>query len=356
MATITLDRLHKRFGDFGAVEDLTLEISHGEFVCLLGPSGCGKTTTLRMIAGLETPTFGEIRFDGARMNDVPPQRRGVGLVFQNYALFTHLTVYENLAFGLRIRREGTEKVRSAVQGIAGLLELSPILDVPASRLDLSTMQRVALGRTLITRPRVLLLDEPLNNIRPGLREAMRGELRRLQQELQQTAVYVTHDQEEALSLADRIAIMRAGRLEQVGTPDEIYRRPRNTFVAGFVGSPGMNFLPVTARVRDGKLYLMGPGMLIAADRWAATLREGQQLVAGIRPEAIRIGSGPSQAQVILVQSRGAEQVVELSLDGHILKALLPGGRRVNVGETVPIGFPEHQVLLFGAEDGAALDG
>lgn len=354
MATITLDRLEKRFGEFGAVEDLTLEIADGEFVCLLGPSGCGKTTTLRMIAGLETPTSGEIRFDGVRMNDVPARRRGVGLVFQNYALFTHLSVYDNLAFGLRVRGEPSQDVDRAVRETAALLELEPLLETSAGRVDLSTMQRVALGRTLITRPRVLLLDEPLNNIRPGLREAMRGELRRLQQELRQTTVYVTHDQEEALSLADRVAIMRTGHLEQVGAPDEIYGRPVNTFVAGFVGSPGMNFVPVIAQPREGRMELVSGGMRIRADRWAGRLAAGVRLVAGIRPEAIQIGTGSMRARVALVQSLGSEQIVELSVDGHTVKALVPTRQSFSAGQNVTIEFAPQRIVLFDARDARAL--
>ena len=355
MVTITFDRIQKRFGDFVAVDDLSLEIRHGELVCLLGPSGCGKTTTLRMVAGLETPTAGEIRFDGARVNDLPPQRRGVGLVFQNYALFTHLTVYENLAFGLRIQRIAADRVDREVHQMAMLLELENVLEVLAGRLDLSTMQRVALARTLITRPKVLLLDEPLNNIRPGLREAMRAELRRLQQETVQTAIYVTHDQEEAMSLADRIVIMRAGKVEQVGTPDQIYQRPRNTFVAGFVGAPGMNFLPVTVAVETGGPVIAGPGFTLVAQRWAARIRAGQQLILGIRPEAIVL-RGPVQAEVTLVQLLGPEQVVELSLNGHRLKALIPRGEAIRAGEVRGIDLPETQVVLFDAHTGDALDG
>lgn len=355
MATITLDHVQKRFGDFVAVDDLSLEIRHGDLVCLLGPSGCGKTTTLRMVAGLEVPTAGEIRFDNARMNEVPPQRRAVGFVFQNYALFTHLTVAENLAFGLRIRRIAREEIDQEVRRIAALLELDVALGTRAGLLDLSTMQRLALSRTLITRPRVLLLDEPLNNIRPGLREAMRAELRRLQQQTHQTAVYVTHDQEEALSLADRIVIMRAGRIEQVGSPDDIYRRPRNTFVAGFVGSPGMNFLPAKAVGDGGVLTITGPEFRLPGGRWAALVRAGQDLLLGIRPEAIRFG-GPVQAHVNLVQRLGAEQIVELALDDHRLKALVPREQAIRAGESVGIEFPEEHLVLFDEASGGALHG
>lgn len=356
MATITLDWVRKQFGDTVAVDDVSLAIPHGRLVCLLGPSGCGKTTTLRMIAGLEMPTAGEIRFDGQRMNEIPPQGRGVGMVFQNYALFTHLSVYENLAFGLRIRGIASEEVDVDVRRIAGLLELDDALRTGVSRLDLSTMQRVALGRTLITRPRVLLLDEPLNNIRPGLRETMRAELRRLQLELLQTAVYVTHDQEEALSLGDQIIIMRQGRIEQVGTPEEVYDRPRNRFVATFVGSPTMNLLPCRLTRQDGRLMLTNGGLLLSVERWPQMREAGPDLLLGIRPERVTLGSGGLHAQVDLVQPAGAEQVVELLFGKHRLKAVTARDRRFIPGQTIRVDFPAGDLYLFDAGSGEALYG
>ncbi len=354
MATITLDRVGKQFGETVAVDDVSLEIPHGRLACLLGPSGCGKTTTLRMIAGLETPTAGEIRFDGLRMNETPPQGRGVGMVFQNYALFTHLSVYENLAFGLRVRGIAAPEVDREVRRFAELLELAATLRTGVSRLDLSTMQRVALGRTLITQPRVLLLDEPLNNIRPGLRETMRAELRWLQLELQQTAVYVTHDQEEALSLGDQIIIMRQARVEQVGTPEEVYHRPRNRFVATFVGSPTMNVLPCRLTRQEGRLMLIADGLLLSAERWARTRAAGPDLLLGIRPERVTLGSGEFHAQVGLVQPAGAEQVIELVFGEHRLRAVAARDRRFSPGQTVRLDFPPGDLYLFDARSGEAL--
>ncbi len=356
MATITLDRVRKQFGETVAVDGVSLEIAHARLVCLLGPSGCGKTTTLRMIAGLESPTAGEIRFDGVRVNETPPQARGVGMVFQNYALFTHLSVHDNLAFGLRIRGRPHEEVDRDVRRIAELLELADVLPAGVSRLDLSTMQRVALGRTLITRPRVLLLDEPLNNIRPGLRETMRAELRRLQLELQQTAVYVTHDQEEALSLGDQIIVMRQARVEQVGTPDEVYHRPRTRFVATFVGSPTMNLLPCRLTRQDGRLVLVGDGFLLSAEPWAERRPSGADLFVGIRPERMVLGRGGLHARVSLVQPVGPEQVVELLFGEHRLKAVAARDRRFSVGQTVPLDFPSRDLYLFDAVSGEALYG
>ncbi len=356
MATIALRRLVKRFGSTVAVDDVSLDIPHGKLVCLLGPSGCGKTTTLRMIAGLEQPTSGEILFDGAPVSNVPPQRRGIGMVFQNYALFTHMTTYDNLAFGLRIRGEPRETVDGEVRRMAEVLELTAVLDHPAARLDLSTMQRVALGRTLITRPRVLLLDEPLNNIRPGLREMLRAELRRLQLDLNQTAVYVTHDQEEALSLADQVIIMARGKVEQIGSPDGVYRRPRNRFVAAFVGSPTMNFLPCEVTSRDGEPHLAGPGFVIPAGRRPDLGPRGRLIVLGIRPEGVRLGEGPVSAVVMLIQPAGADQIIELAVGDHRLRALIRPSLRLTIGQQVALDFPSDELHLFDAATGEALDG
>jgi multiple sugar transport system ATP-binding protein len=357
MATITLDSVRKQFGETVAVDNVSLEIPHGRLVCLLGPSGCGKTTILRMIAGLEEPTAGEVRFDGVRMNHVPPAARGVGMVFQNYALFTHLSVYDNLAFGLRIRGQPADVVDREVRHIAALLELGDLLTAAVARLDLSTMQRVAVGRTLITQPKVLLLDEPLNNIRPGLRETMRAELRRLQLELQQTAVYVTHDQEEALSLGDQVIVMQRARVEQVGTPDEVYRRPRNRFVAGFVGSPTMNFLPCHFTVRHGRpLLLVGAGLLLPADRWAGAIRGHGSCLLGIRPEDLVLGRGEAMGQVELVRPMGAEQVVEVTFGEHRLLAVTRRDQRVSAGQTIRLEFPRDALYLFDAKSGEALYG
>ncbi|MDR5684393.1 MAG: ABC transporter ATP-binding protein [Armatimonadota bacterium] len=348
--------MRKQFGQTVAVDGVSLEIPHGRLVCLLGPSGCGKTTILRMIAGLEAPTAGEVRFDGVRMNEVPPAARGVGMVFQNYALFTHLSVYDNLAFGLRVRRQPAAVVDHEVRRIAALLELSDLLSAAVARLDLSTMQRVAVGRTLVTRPKVLLLDEPLNNIRPGLRETMRTELRRLQMELQQTAVYVTHDQEEALSLGDQVIVMQRARVEQVGTPEEVYRRPRNRFVASFVGSPTMNFLPCRFTIREGRPTLVAGGLVIPADRWVQVVRGPGAYLLGIRPEDLVLGRGEGVGRVDLIRPIGGEQVVEMTFGEHRLLAVTQRDYRVAEGQAVNVEFPPDALYLFDVESGEALYG
>ena len=246
MAEIHLSHLTKRFaGGLVAVNDFELVIPDGAFVALLGPSGCGKTTTMNMISGLEKPTSGEIFFDQQPITRLPPGARTVGFVFQNYAIFTHMTVAENLSFGLRVRkpRPSADQIKQDVARIADVLGLGGMLDRNASRLSVNDMQKVALGRSMIVEPAIFLLDEPFSNLDAAFRAYMRAELKRIQHEVGQTMVYVTHDQVEAMSMADHIAVMDLGRLQQYGTPDELYNQPANRFVAGFVGSTQMNFLP-----------------------------------------------------------------------------------------------------------------
>jgi multiple sugar transport system ATP-binding protein len=222
MASIRLEKLRKQFGPVVAVDSISLEIPDGEFAALLGPSGCGKTTTMNMIAGLETPTSGTIYFDGKPINQVSPGKRGVGFVFQNYAIFTHMTVRENIGFGLKIAGRSKDEIAREVEEVAKVLQFAPMLDMNAGRLSINDMQKVALGRSMITKPAIFLLDEPFSNLDAAFREYMRGELKRIQRRLKQTMVYVTHDQVEAMSMADKIAVMYCGELYQFGSPDAIY--------------------------------------------------------------------------------------------------------------------------------------
>ena len=248
MAKIKLDNLTKHFGDLHAVEQLDLDVDHGSFTALLGPSGCGKTTTMNMISGLERPTAGEIYFDEIPITKLDPGNRNVGFVFQNYAIFTHMTVYENLAFGLRVKKKDRlpkEDLDRKVRSVADTVGLSAALDRNASRLSVNDMQKVALGRSMIVEPAIFLLDEPFSNLDSAFRAYMRAELKRIQHEIGQTMVYVTHDQVEAMSMADRVAVMDLGVLQQYATPDELYNRPANRFVANFIGSVLNNFVPVT---------------------------------------------------------------------------------------------------------------
>jgi multiple sugar transport system ATP-binding protein len=282
LSAITLEHVVKRYGDgYPAVNDVSLEIADGEFMILVGPSGCGKSTILRMIVGLEDLTAGEIRIGGKVVNDVPPRDRNLAMVFQNYALYPHLTVFENIAFPLRLRKLAEDEVRAKVEEAAQVLELTEHLDRKPAQLSGGQRQRVAMGRAIVREARAFLFDEPLSNLDAKLRGQMRTEISRLQRRLGVTTVYVTHDQVEAMTLGDRLAVLRKGTLQQVDTPRELYERPVNLFVAGFIGSPPMNFLP--ALVYGHKLTLPF-GDVNAPEVVADRVAELEMVLAGIRPE------------------------------------------------------------------------
>ncbi len=355
---IRLVNLRKEFDGLVAVDDLNLDIFEGEFLCFLGPSGCGKTTTLRMISGLETPTDGEIHLRGRQITHIPPQKRNVGFMFQNYALFWHMSVYDNIAFGLRVRGESKEVIAQTVQRISSNLELEGLLDVRASRLDLSAMQRVAMARVMAIDPDVLLLDEPLNNFRPGLRETMRGELKRWQKQLGRTMVYVTHDQEEAMTLGDRILIMNQGRYEQLDTPRRIYHHPANLFVAGFIGRPPMNFLEVDYVVEGEKGFFVRQDFRMDVTHLrreieSAHLEDG--LILGIRPNAVLMHHpgeetpariSPISVSIDLVQPLGRKKILDLRANGDLIKMVIPGTYQVSQGESIQVVFDSSRVHIF----------
>jgi multiple sugar transport system ATP-binding protein len=364
---IRLEELTKEFNGTVAVQDLSLEIREREFLCFLGPSGCGKTTTLRMIAGLERPTRGEIYLRDQRITDWPPQRRNIGFMFQNYALFHHMSVYDNLAFGLHVRGISRMEIERRVRSIAQALELESVLHLRASRLDLSTMQRVALARILVIEPQVLLLDEPLNNFRPGLRELMRAELKRWQYQFGRTMIYVTHDQEEAMTLGDRIVVMNAGRVEQVGTPDEVYWHPATLFVASFIGRPPMNLIPVEYRISEGRAFVRSPDFEIKVDQRRSIIEQSQalpHLILGIRPEQLRIwdpqGSFPTSwtrlpVQIDLVRPLGRKLILDVKTpSGLMLQMIVPSTRHFAPGERVEVAFDPEQIFLFDPQTGRGL--
>jgi multiple sugar transport system ATP-binding protein len=339
MAEIHLEHLTKQFaGGLVAVNDLELVIPDGSFVALLGPSGCGKTTTMNMISGLEKPTSGEIYFDQQPITRLPPGARTVGFVFQNYAIFTHMSVAENISFGLRVRkpRPAKDEIDRKVKSIADVLGLGGMLDRNASRLSVNDMQKVALGRSMIVEPAIFLLDEPFSNLDAAFRAYMRAELKRIQHEVGQTMVYVTHDQVEAMSMADHIAVMDSGRLQQYGTPDELYNAPANRFVAGFVGSTQMNFLPAT---------------LVLGEHAGGN---GRPLTLGIRPENVQLAA-PDAAEatlngkVNLIEPLGAKDVIHLDVAGHSFRVVGTPGRRPRVGDNVGLVFDQARQLLFDDE-------
>jgi multiple sugar transport system ATP-binding protein len=366
MAEIVLRDIEKRFGDNYVIRKLNLTIKHHEFVVLLGPSGCGKTTTLRAIAGLETIDSGDILIDGKPVQDMQPGHRDIAFVFQLFALYPHLTNYENIAFPLRATRESAEMVRERVNHIAKVLRIEHLLNKRPSQLSGGDMQRVAIGRALVRRPKAMLMDEPIGALDAQLRESMRTELKRLHLENDSTTVYVTHDQVEAMSLADRIAIMNEGVLQQVGTPSEVYLYPANLFVAQFVGSPVMNI--TKARIapngtatkvtlgEEGGVTFDFPQQLSRMLEQKAQANE--ELSLGIRPEGVMVavearpGYVPVEAHII--EPLGAYDIVDLKVGQQFLRARTPSGLVGRVGDTVWTRLDEAQTHFFHAQSGESL--
>ena len=355
---LELVSLAKEYNDGAvvAVDGIDLRVAPGETIALLGPSGCGKSTTLNMIVGLEEPTSGDIHIDGLSIVNIPPGRRNVGLVFQDYAVFPAMTVRHNLAFGLVVRKKGKDDIARAVDEVAELLGMAGRLDVRARDLGGSEMQRVAIGRTLVTKPAVLLLDEPLSNLEAAARLAMRRELRRLQSEIGLTIIYVTHDQIEALSLADRIAVMHAGKILQVEKTSVICERPDHVYVAGFLGSPPMNLLAgeITpggggATFRHGPLTLSLPADCVLP-RGSYTL--------GLRPESLRLApeaAAPLSGKVSLVEFRGGDVVVTVEIASVKLDVVLPAAERPVTGQSVGVDFDSDSLVFFGGDSSRRLD-
>ncbi len=363
MTAIRLENLVKRFGAFTALKTMDLEIRNGEFMALLGPSGCGKSTTMNMIAGMESPSEGRILFDDKDMNGVAMGRRGVGFVFQNYAIFTHMNVYDNLAYGLRVRKLPEREVDSRVKAIAEFLQLTPLLKQPSAKLSVNILQRLAIGRSAIVEPAIFLLDEPLSNVDAAFRAVMRTELKHLQRQFRQTMVYVTHDQLEAMTMADRIAVMDHGVLQQVGTPLEVYNNPANLFVAGFIGSPGMNLLKGSLADSDRGLVVdlgeLGRSQPLDPELASAVRQSGsREVVYGFRPERVSL-SGTAEGMslpVNFVERIGARTVVHLGAGEQRVKAVFDNDAAVESGSTVSIAIEPASVRLFDAGTGIAIRG
>jgi multiple sugar transport system ATP-binding protein len=368
VAEIRLDNLTKHFGDVHAVESLNLIAEHGSFTALLGPSGCGKTTTMNLISGLERPTDGEIYFDDTPITRLEPGQRNVGFVFQNYAIFTHMSVYENLAFGLRVKKPTPAKseIDLEVRRVADVVGLAGALDRRVTRLSVNDLQKVALGRSMIVQPAIFLLDEPFSNLDAAFRAYMRAELKRIQSEIGQTMVYVTHDQVEAMGMADRIAVMNLGVLQQFGTPDELYNSPANRFVANFIGSVLNNFLPVQYETQNGRAVLRlraeGSREIDVSDHKAAI--EGRPdtsygLTISIRPERIQIVSSDAEnatlrAHVLLVEPLGARDIVHVDAGGIDIRAIASPGKRPRIGEVIGLAFDQRAVHVYDDDTGLAL--
>jgi multiple sugar transport system ATP-binding protein len=361
MTAIHLENLVKRFGAFTALKTMDLEIRDGEFMALLGPSGCGKSTTMNMIAGMEQPSEGRITFDGRDMNGVAMGRRGVGFVFQNYAIFTHMNVYDNLAYGLNVRGTPASEIDRRVKAMADFLQLTPMLDKPSAKLSVNILQRLAIGRSAIVEPAIFLLDEPLSNVDAAFRAVMRTELKHLQRQFRQTMVYVTHDQLEAMTMADRIAVMDHGVLQQVGTPLEVYNDPVNLFVADFIGSPGMNLLKGTLADSDRGLVVdlgvLGVTAPLDPALSAIARKNGvREIVYGFRPERVVLATaGQGLAMpVTFIERIGARTVVHFGDGEQRVKAVFDNDVAVQAGETVHVAAEPGFARLFDAATGVAI--
>lgn len=354
MAEIRLQKLTKKFGSVTAVDGINLDIHDGELLALLGPSGCGKTTCLLMLAGIYKPTAGEIFFDDVVVNDVPPKGRSVGLVFQSYALYPHMTVYDNIAFPLRIRRTPKQEIDRRVREVAKIAQIDELLARRPSQLSGGQQQRVALCRALVREPDLLLLDEPLSNLDARLRIETRTEIKRLQADLGITTILVTHDQIEAMTMAERVAVMRSGRIEQLSTPADLYRRPENLFVASFIGDPPMNLVRAEHSVVEGKPRLTsGSGFEIRLpSEFQKPLEKAssRHVVFGIRPEHVTLVSEPSEyafrGHVFMTELLGRDTLVDLRCGEQVIRALVPGDAPLVSGQEVWVEIQSEFVHLF----------
>jgi multiple sugar transport system ATP-binding protein len=364
MADIALQGITKRYADGTlAVDGLSLEVADGEFMILVGPSGCGKSTALRMVAGLEEITEGDLLIGGRRVNHLEPKERDIAMVFQNYALYPHMTVARNLGFALKMARVGADEIDRRVREAAEILDLTEHLDRRPGQLSGGQRQRVAMGRAIVREPEAFLMDEPLSNLDAKLRVQMRAEIARIQQRLDTTTIYVTHDQTEAMTLGDRVAVLRGGVLQQVATPRELYAQPANLFVATFMGSPAMNTM--NGELEDGGAAVRTPlGRLALPPALAAAARAhdgGRTVVVGVRPEAFAEradaadGLAPVGARVELVESVGSDVYAYLAAGASSLVARLSAASGVRVGDELRLGLDVGQLHLFGAdEEGAAI--
>ena len=354
MAEVELRQVKKRYTDHDVIHGIDMEIGDGEFVVIVGPSGCGKSTLLRMVAGLEAITGGEIVIGERVVNRLEPKDRDIAMVFQNYALYPHMSVFDNMAYGLRIRGLGKPDIAERVRRAADILELEPLLARTPRQLSGGQRQRVAMGRAIVREPAVFLFDEPLSNLDAKLRVQMRFEIQKLHRRLSTTSLYVTHDQVEAMTLAQRMVVMNAGRAEQVGSPMEVYENPQTIFVAGFIGSPAMNFVKGKAADGDGRIALDDGG---EARTSRATLEAGRAVTVGVRPEHLVPSSerdGVLSGPVEMVENLGADVLIHIGHGGNNVIARVPNGAAPAVGSTFSVAADPARVFVFDATTGARL--
>ena len=363
MGQVVLKGINKFYDSVHAVKDVNLQIRDKEFVVLVGPSGCGKTTTLRMIAGLEAISSGDISIDGNVINELAPMDRDIAMVFQNYALYPHMSVYDNMAFGLKMRQFGRDEIEKRVREAADILGIGEMLNRKPRQLSGGQRQRVALGRAIVRHPRVFLFDEPLSNLDAKLRVQMRVELKKLHQRLGTTAIYVTHDQVEAMTLGDRVVVMKDGLVQQVGEPLELYNNPANKFVAGFIGSPSMNFASVTVTEANGSLIVENAGLCIKLpDETARRLRGhiGREILLGVRPEDLSVASAADSdrscfdAVIEVIEQLGSEILLDMKVGGDVMVASVEPSVRVKVRDKLRIAMRSSRLHVFDANTEAAI--
>ena len=359
MASVTLKDIVKRFGRTEVIHGVTLDISDREFMVLVGPSGCGKSTVLRLIAGLEKITKGDILIDDRVVNDIAPKDRGAAMVFQNYALYPHMDVFNNMSFGLKLNKTPKAEIQRRVNEVADILELSDLLKRKPYQLSGGQRQRVAMGRAMVRKPSIFLFDEPLSNLDAKLRTQMRTEIKLLHQKVQTTIIYVTHDQVEAMTLADRIVVMRDGYIEQIGKPIELFQKPDNTFVAGFIGSPPMNLVEAKIVNSDTGLNLNFPGALEIPipEKPGARIQDGMEVIMGLRTEDLTVSNGGKRfpeewnvdGVVEVVEPLGGETNMHIDLQGSKFIAKSEGRRIITVGEKMKLALNLEHLHIFDAE-------
>ena len=363
MANVTLRNVVKRYGDVEVVHGVNLEIMDNEFIVLVGPSGCGKSTVLRMVAGLEEISGGEILIEGDVVNNVSPKDRNVAMVFQNYALYPHMSVRDNMGFALKMRKEPKEQIAAKVEETARILELLPYLERKPSELSGGQRQRVAMGRAMVRSPHVFLFDEPLSNLDAQLRTQMRLELRKMHMNLKTTTIYVTHDQIEAMTLADRIVILKDGIIQQVGTPIEVFEKPENVFVAQFIGNPPMNIFEAEHLVKDGKSFVAAGGFILPVPGGVPGIKPNAPVLVGVRPDAIKVGESVNrvpeemriESEVVIAEILGGQTHLILNVGGKSMIAEVEGRIMAEPGETMNIGFEPDRLVLFDPETTKALE-
>jgi len=352
MATISLQKLTKDYGNHKGVFDLDLTIGSGEFFVILGPSGCGKTTTLRIIAGLETPDSGKVFLDSTDITDYPPRERNMSMVFQNYALYPFMTVRENIAFPLKKKKMNKTDINQKVEEMARILSITDILDKKPGQISGGQRQRVALGRAIVKEPKVFLMDEPLSNLDAKLRVGMRAELKRIQMNLKTTTVYVTHDQIEAMTLADRVAVLNNGYLEQLDNPMKVYEKPANSFIASFLGDPPINFIEAELEKDGSQTFLIIGESRIPINRDAGSYA-GKKVMVGLRPEDIKVSDKGIPAKLTFIQPLGRRRLEHFKINStgtEVIRAS-SSDQTLNIGDNCFIDFSEEKVLLFDKDNG-----